>query len=315
MIISVSRRTDIPAFYSEWFYNRIQEGYVLVKNPYNRHKVSKINLKPDAVDCIVFWTKNPTPMLEKLDLLKNYQYYFQFTVNPYNEDIEKGVPKKKYIVDSFIKLSKEIGKKKVIWRYDPILLTDQIDKEYHYKYFDYLASYLKDYTDKCIISFVDLYKKIRGNLKSVNVVPLTEKDMREIAITLSHIARKYNLVIESCSETVDLSDIGINHGKCIDDKLISEIYGMEIDIKKDPNQREICGCVKSKDIGAYNTCLHNCLYCYANYSKKVVQKNTLEHDPQSPLLFGHIEEDDKITECKPESYICREINLFKNLND
>jgi len=299
----VSRRTDIPAFYSDWFFNRIQEGYVLVRNPFNTHQVSRIKLSPDLIDCIVFWTKNPRAMMSRLDELKDYTYYFQFTLTSYDNTIEGNVPHKKYIIDTFIALSNLIGKDRVVWRYDPILLTDRYDKQYHYKWFDYLAKRLKDYTSKCVISFMDLYRKTERNLGHIQLKPINSDDMIEIASELSKIASKYGLIIETCSEDIELSNLGINHGKCIDDNLITKIVGCKIDVGKDPNQRESCGCVKSIDIGAYNTCKHQCLYCYANFNKKVVDKSVSLHSSHSPLLFRELEEKDKVIEKEMVSHI------------
>ena len=261
MILSVSRRTDIPAFYSNWFFNRIKQGFLLVRNPMNAHQVSRVVLNPEVIDCIVFWTKNPRPMLRRLEELKEYKYYFQFTLNSYDKSLEPNVPRKKYLINTFKELSEKIGKEKVIWRYDPIILTDIFTKEYHYKWFEYLAKELCNYTNKCVISFLDLYKKTERNLKGIKVIPLNKIDMEEIAAKISSIASKYNLIIETCSEKIELDKFGINHGKCIDDRLICKILGCNFNIDKDPNQRQICGCVKSIDIGAYNTCKHECLYC------------------------------------------------------
>lgn len=302
MIISASRRTDIPAFYSKWFFNRIKEGFVLVRNPLNFNQVSKITLNPKVVDCIVLWTKNPRPMLKRLEELRDYRYYFQFTINSYDKSMEPNVPGKRYIIKTFIDLSKLIGRERVIWRYDPIMLTDIFNKEYHYKWFEYLAERLHDYTDKCVISFLDVYKKTERNLKNVKITPLSKSDMEEIAYKLSSIASKYNLTLESCSEEIDLSKEGIGHGKCIDDRLISRISGCNLKIDKDPNQREICGCVKSIDIGTYNTCGHGCLYCYANFSKERVRKQLLAYDINAPLLVGRLNGNEKITNRKVKSY-------------
>lgn len=302
LILSVSRRTDIPAFYSSWFFNRVKEGFVLVRNPFNRKQVSKIKLSPDVIDCIVFWTKNPKRMIKRLDELEKYNYYFQFTLNSYDKTLEKSVPQKKYLIKTFIELSNKIGKNKVVWRYDPIILTDKFTKEYHYKWFEYLAKRLSPYTNKCVISFLDLYKKTERNLKGINLLPINEEDIFDIAENFSKIASKYNLILETCSEEVDLFKFNINHGKCIDDKLISSIVGTKLSIDKDSTQREACGCVKSIDIGAYNTCNHNCLYCYANFNRDMVEKNLQKHDRKSPLLFGKLEGDEKITDRKMESY-------------
>lgn len=302
MILSVSRRTDIPAFYSEWFFNRIKAGFVLVKNPFNTKQISKIKLSPKVVDCIVFWTKNPKKMIKRLDEIKEYNYYFQFTLNSYDKTLEKNVPQKKYLINTFIELSQKIGKDKIIWRYDPIVLTDKFTKEYHYKWFEYLAKRLRTYTNRCVISFLDLYKKTEHNLKETNILPLNKDDMFDLANKFSKIACKYNLIVETCSEEIELSRFNINHGKCVDDKLISNIIGEKLSVDKDPTQREVCGCVKSIDIGTYNTCNHNCLYCYANFNKEIVEKNLLKHNKKSPLLFGDLNGDEKITDRKMKSY-------------
>ena len=312
MIISASRRTDIPTYYSQWFYNRIKEGFVLVRNPMNIHQISKINLSPDVVDAIVFWTKNPAPMIERLDEIKDYNYYFQFTLNSYGTDIEANVPNKNdKVIPTFKKLSDKIGKEKVIWRYDPILLNDKYTVDYHIEFFDKLASMLSNYTEKCVISFIDSYTKISKALKENNINEPTMIEMHTIAKSFSEIARKYNLKLTSCAEKVDLSQYGIEHGKCIDDKLIERIAGFSLNVDKDKNQRLECGCVASVDIGMYNTCKNGCKYCYANYSEKQVDNNFIKHDPQSALLYGEITDEDKISDRKVTS--CREcqMNLFE----
>ncbi len=310
MILSASRRTDIPAFYSEWFFNRIREGYLLVRNPMNIHQVSRINLSPKLVDCIVFWTKNPKPMLKRLDELKTYKYYFQFTLNSYDKTIEPNVPLKKDLIETFIKMSNLVGKERVIWRYDPILLTNVFTKEYHYKWFEKLAQNLSPYTNKCVISFVDLYKKTERNLKGIELLPLTNSDMKEMAINLAAISSSYGFSIETCSEALSLENCNIAHGKCIDDRLIFNIVGTPLTLQKDPHQREICGCVKSIDIGAYNTCKHECFYCYANFSKDTVIKNISQHNSKAPLLFGELGENDKVTDRDMKSYVDKQIRLI-----
>ena len=200
----------------------------------NIHQVSKINLSPDNVDCIVFWTKNPKNIIKYLDLLDkmNYNYYFQFTVTSYGSDIEINIPRKQTIIETFINLSKKVGKEKVIWRYDPIFITDKINLDYHCKYFEYLIKQLKNYTNKCVISFVDLYKKCQSNLKLLNLKELSKDDKIEIAVKLKSLASIYNLEIQTCAEDIELIDIGIPHGKCIDDRLISQIIGKDINARK-----------------------------------------------------------------------------------
>lgn len=295
MIVSVSRRTDIPAFYSDWFFNRIKEGFVYVVNPMNLKQVSKVELSPEKVDCFVFWTKNATPMIDRLDELKEYNYYFQYTITSYGKDVEKGILDKKKIIESFKKLSTKIGKEKVILRYDPILLSKKYSIEYHCEKFEKLCSQLNGYTEKCVISFIDLYKKTERNTKELNLIPMGIDQIQEISQKLSSIAKKYNISIETCSEGYDLTKFGINKGKCIDDKLISKIIGYELNVKKDNTQRDVCGCVKSVDIGQYNTCRHHCLYCYANFNYNQVEYNYKLHNKNNPLLIGDVRKDAKIT--------------------
>lgn len=303
MILSVSRRTDIPAFYTDWFFNRLDEGYVLVRNPMNSHQVGKVILSPSVIDCIVFWTKDPAPMLNKLSLLSDYKYYFQVTINAYDKKIERNVPSKHSVIEAFIKLSNMIGKEKVIWRYDPIILTDKTNMEYHFKYFDLLASKLERYTNRCVISFVDFYQKSKRNMSHITMHPIDDLTMMAIGSKLVEIAHKHSINIETCSEEVDLLSPGIKQSKCIDDGLISEIIGKRIRVEKDKNQRDTCGCVESIDIGAYNSCKHGCLYCYANFSDTTVKNNTLKHDPKSPLLIGEIRPEDTIIDKKMKSYL------------
>ncbi|NLB89365.1 MAG: DUF1848 domain-containing protein, partial [Syntrophomonadaceae bacterium] len=266
MILSVSRRTDIPAFYLDWFFKRISEGYALVRNPMNYRQVSRVVLNPEPIDCIVFWTKDPSQIIDKLDLLKDYHYYFQITITPYDRTIEKNLPSKNEVINSFKKLSEAIGSEKVIWRYDPIIINNELTIDYHVKHFESLASQLHDYTNKCIISFLDIYRKTERNMKGIGFDIIGEDVMKAIGARLVLIGEKYDIKLETCCELVDLSAVGIKHAKCIDDELISKIIGQEIEIPKDKNQREVCGCVSSIDIGAYNTCSHKCIYCYANFS-------------------------------------------------
>lgn len=295
MIISASRRTDIPAFYSKWFMNRINEGFVLVRNPRNYKQIRRIELKPENIDCIVFWTKNPKPMLDDLNNLAAYNYYFQFTLNAYSTDIESNVPPKNdEIIDTFKRLSDQIGKEKVIWRYDPIIITDKYTKEYHLKYFEKLASELHDYTSKCVFSFVDEYTKIRSRLMKVGYLEHSVEQKILLAQALSYIASKNNMSLESCSEGIHFDQFGIKKSRCIDSELISRISGDNIFVKKDAYQRKECGCVASIDIGTYNSCLHNCQYCYANHSEITVQSNYKNYDVNSPLLCNDLNENDQV---------------------
>lgn len=308
MILSASRRTDIPAFYGEWFVNRLEEGFALVRNPLNAKMVSKLLLRPQYVECIVFWTKNATDFvkyLPKIDRL-GFKYYFQYTITSYSKDIEPNVPEKKKIIENFIELSKKLGKEKTIWRYDPILLSNKYNLAYHKKYFEYLCEKISPYTEKCVISFLDDYSFLRSNLNSLDISELTENQMFEIAFEFSKIAKRYNLTLATCCEKIDLDMLQIQHNKCVDGDLIERITGLKINKRKDSGQRPLCGCIESREIGSFNTCRHKCAYCYARRGK---DKSFLDfYDPYSPMLCDKLNGDEKITEVKP-----RLIQHFDNL--
>lgn len=311
MIISASRRTDIPTYYSEWLFYRLKEEYVLVRNPMNVHQISRINLSPDVVDGIVFWTKNPVPMLSRLSELDKYNYYFQFTLNAYDKDVEQNIPSKNnIIIPAFQKLSQAIGREKVIWRYDPVFFNDRYTMGYHCKYFRVLAAKLGDYTEKCTISFLDFYRNTARNTQPLNIQQETREQQFEMMQRFSDIAKEYGFDIDTCAEAMEFDKLGISRAHCIDRERFERIGKCKLAIGKDPNQRTECGCIASIDIGTYDTCKNGCLYCYANYSHKTVMKNAQIHHPASPLLFGEIGADDVIKERKAVS--CKEcqITLF-----
>lgn len=308
MIISASRRTDIPSYYSDWLFHRLKEGYVLVRNPMNLHQIGRINVSADVVDGIVFWTKNPLPMLNRLSELERYHYYFQFTLTAYDRDVEPNIPSKNNIIlPAFQKLSQIIGREKVIWRYDPIFFNDRYTMEYHCKYFQVLAAKLGDYTEKCTISFLDFYRNTARNTKSLKIQQETKRQQFEIMQRFSDIAKKYGFSIDTCAEAIEFNTLGISHARCIDRERFERIGKCKLTVDKDPNQRTECGCIASIDIGTYHTCKNGCLYCYANYNHKTVMKNTQIYNPASPLLFGEIGPDDVIKERNVAS--CKECQM------
>ena len=311
MILSVSRRTDIPNYYSEWFFNRIKDGYVQVRNPMNAHQVSKIDISPEVLDCIVFWTKNPRPMMERLDELSEYKYYFQFTLTGYGKDIECNVPhKKEKMIPIFQDLSSKIGKNRVIWRYDPIIFTGKYTLEYHLRAFEQIAASLKGYTEKCVISFVDAYAKNKKNMALLDAHEINNSELIGFCKSISRIARENGMKIGSCAEKVDLDECGIEHNCCIDKNVIENIIGCKLKVEKDKNQREECGCMESVDIGTYNTCNNGCKYCYANYSEDSVVRNCSMYNPESALLCGTLTEDDKISERTVKSLKEQQLSIF-----
>lgn len=299
MIISVSRRTDIPAFYAQWFMNRIRAGYCTVPNPFNRNQVSRIDLTPENVEVIVFWTRNPKPLfsaLSELDRL-GYKYYFQFTLMNNPRFIETNKLPYKNSIKTFQELSSLIGSEKVIWRYDPIAFSSVTNVDFHVKQYTDISSQLSGYTSQCVISFMDRYAKNNPRLKKIekeqNIKFLNFEDLPEVFSkflpSISKIATQNNIQLFSCAEIYNLESFNINHGKCIDDNYIQKTFNLEVNHQKDSAQREACGCVKSRDIGMYDTCLLGCQYCYATSSFDKARENNRQHDPHSPSLIGWYE--------------------------
>ncbi len=312
MIISASRRTDIPSYYSDWFCNRIKEGSVCVRNPVNPRQVSRISLSPETVDCIVFWTKNPEPMLARLGVLSAYHYYFQFTLTGYGRDVERNLPpKKEKLIPTFLKLAEKLGNERVIWRYDPILFTEKYTPQYHLHAFGQIAAALRGYTKRCVISFVDIYAKNRKNMAAAGAYELGEIQQMEFCREISRIAKANGMCVGSCAEKIDLQQCGIEHNCCIDKNLIEWLAGCKINAGKDKNQRTECGCVESVDIGTYNTCRNGCLYCYANHSEESVQKNCGKYDAASPILCDVVRAEDNLSERKVKSMRESQIGLFE----
>lgn len=314
MIISASRRTDIPAFYSDWFMNRVREGLFYRVNPFNSNQVSGFSLKAEDVDAICFWTKNPKPLMQHLDELDELglKYYFQFTLNPYDKTFEPYMPSLEERIATFQKLAGRIGPERVVWRYDPIILSSVTPVEWHLDQVARIAGQLQDSTRRLVFSFYDFYGKGQGRLNKalqgtgIKLEDITSPEqksaMEQIALGFKEIADRYDLQIFSCSEDVDLDSIGIQHGACIDGKLISELFGTTAVNSKDKNQRESCGCVESADMGSYNTCHFKCAYCYANFNEGMIESNCQKHYSDSPSLLGrydgHVEIQTSLTKKK-----------------
>lgn len=312
MIVSASRRTDIPAFYSEWLMNRLREGYVLVPNPRVPSRFSRVTLNPQVVDCMVFWTKNPAPMLPKLDEISamGYPFYFQFTLTPYGRDMEQNLPPKSTLIRTFQKLSCMLGPERTVWRYDPVILTDQMDVGYHLRCFKQMAAALEGYTHRCIFSFLDFYPKVRGPMRNMGAKEIQKSDMLRIAEGFSDIAQEHRLQLFTCCEPVDLSPYGIDHASCIDAAMIEAILGCSVRSRKAAGQRPGCGCIESVEIGAYDCCPHGCKYCYATSSPDTVRNRVRSHDPKSPVLFGLLPQQAIITDREMISVKDAQTRLF-----
>jgi DNA repair photolyase len=306
VIVSASRSTDIPTFYADWFIERWKAGYVKWKNPFNGIPLY-VSFKETRA--VVFWTKNPKPMFKHLDFLDEHvkNYYFQFTLNDYDrEGYEGKVPRVESRIYTFKELSNRIGKDRVVWRFDPLMLTKEIDVKELLRRLEKIGDQLYTYTSKLVFSFADIsiYKKVESNLKKENIEHLEfdPDTMLEFAHGLKKLNEKWNLELATCAEKFDLNKFGIMHNKCVDDDLMIKLFHHDKELMKflgvefveptlfepfesiektkkmkDKGQRETCGCVMSKDIGEYNTCPHECVYCYANTSKKIALANYKTH--------------------------------------
>jgi len=309
MIIQTGMRTDIPAFYSEWFINRIKAGSVLVRNPYNPLQVTRYSLSPDVVDLISFCTKDPSPMLDKMDCLDPYGQYWFVTITPYGKDIEPHVPDKRKVMESFRRLSERVGVDSIGWRYDPILVDSSHTVSWHIERFEEMAKALSGYTRTCVISFIDIYKKVERNFPEARAV--SEQDKMTIGRAFIEIAGKYNMTIRPCAEGSALAPYGADCSGCMTVKTYETALHCNLTVPRNGrNQRNgECACLLGTDIGAYDTCGHLCRYCYANTDPALVRENMKRHDPSSPFLLGHPGPEDVIHEADQKSWIDRQLRL------
>jgi len=308
MVVNVSCRTDIPGCYSQWFYERIRQGYVLSRNPYNTMQVLRYRLTPDVVDCLSFCTKNPIPMLDQLSCIDQFRQFWSVTITPYGREIEPNVPKKENVIAAFQQLSRRYGIRAVSWRYDPIFINECYTMEKHIQSFQWMAEKLQGYTDHCVISFLDLYEKTKRNFQGVRNV--TEKEIRQLVPVLVEIGQKYGIRIKSCCEMEWLKEYGVDVSGCMTQQVIERAIDCTMNVPKKKAARQGCDCLLGNDLGAYNTCWHGCVYCYANYNKNVVDKNRIQHDPKSPLLIGTLNPEDVVVDAKQESYLDGQMRLF-----
>ncbi len=308
MILNTGSRTDIPAFYSEWFMNRVREGFVLVRNPYYPKQIYRYRLTPDVVDVLSFCTKNPGPMLEHLEELKRFRQLWYVTLTPYAKDIEPGVPDKHEVIRSFQKLSETIGSDAVIWRYDPVFLSERYTMEYHQRAFQKICSELQGYTKRVVVSFIDLYQKTVKNFPEVREVSKTDQEI--LTEYFVKTAAAHGMQVYLCLEDKALERFGAIASGCMTQEVIEDALHIHLDVPRSQmNAREGCSCLLGSDIGMYNTCAHFCRYCYANYDRESVIRNMRMHDPASPLLCGTVQKDDIITEAKQVSYLDGQMRL------
>ena len=312
MILNTGLRTDIPGFFSEWFYNRIDEGFVYVRNPYAKNQIYSYRLDPELIDCIIFCTKNPKPMFENLEKIDKFNQYWHITITPYEKEIEPNVPPMDDVLESFKYLSKKLGKENVTLRYDPIFINEKYTLEKHIESFEYIINSLSGYTTEAIISFIDLYEKTKRNFPKTKEVNKDERLM--IGKEFAKIGKENNILIKTCVEGTELDKFGIDSSGCMTKEVIERAINKNLNIPKQKARNGECYCLLNNDIGEYNTCNHGCLYCYANSNKRLVKRNLKLHDPKSPILIGEIKEDDIIKEMNQKSLIIndstRQTKLF-----
>ena len=290
MILNVSGRTDIVAFYSKWFIKRYQEGYVDVRNPFYPKLVSRIYFKD--VDLIVFCTKNPKPIIPFLKYIKQ-PIIFHITITPYKKDIEPYVPIKKEVINSVKEISKIIPKEYLYIRYDPVFLSNKYNLDYHIKAFDRLCTLLDGYVSKIIISFLDNYKNVQNNLRYLQVKNFSNEDYKKLGLNFSRIAKEHHIIVQTCGEKKDLVEYGFIKDECLSRSLAYKLTGKNFPRWQARNNKN-CNCANMVDIGSYNSCLHLCKYCYANYDESSIKANVLQHDVNSSLLIGNLNNDDII---------------------
>ena len=301
MIINTGMRTDIPAFYSKWLMNRIHEGYVCTRNPYNPSQVTRYSLSPDVVDCLAFCTKNPEPMFKYLEELKEkYKMYWFVTITPYGKNIEPMVPDKKKVIESFKVLSKSLGKNAIGWRYDPIFIGNGFDVRKHIECFDKMANKLKGYTNNVTISFLDLYEKVKRNAPDLR--PPTKEEQLEICKAFYEIGKRNDMIIHACCEKEYLKQTGVECNGCMSQDIVELGIEETLNPPKKKNVRDGCNCLMGNDIGAYNTCAHLCKYFYANANPGLVNENIKMHNPNSPFLIGNNMFGDKVNDAKQKSW-------------
>lgn len=302
MILNTGARTDTVQFYTQWLLKRFEEGYVYARNPLFPNRVVKYELSPEKIDLVMFCSKNYKPILPRLhEITDKYRTYFNYTVTAYGKDVEPLVPSVDESIETLIALSKQVGKQRVAWRYDPVLLTDKYTIEVHAKTFEYTAEKLAPYIDRCIFSFVEMYNKLKTNMPEI--VPLTETDKNHIAEILGSIANKYGIHIQTCGTNGDYSQYGIRSSGCATLEILGAANGCEFKNLKHKGLREGCHCIESRDIGAYDTCLNGCKYCYANKNPKKAKDNYKLHNPDSPLLLGDLQSFDEVTQGNQKSFL------------
>ena len=309
MILNTGGRTDTVQYYSEWLLNRFREGYVLSRNPLFPEIVNRIELNPETIDVVVFCSKDYSPILPRLhEISDRFNCYYHYTITAYGTDIEPRVQSIEDSIRTLKALAAQVGPEKIAWRYDPVLLTEKYTIERHLETFDRMARELTPYVDRCIFSFVEMYKKLEVNMPEL--LPVSEEDKLTLAENLGAIAQRYSLWLQTCATRTDYEQFGIHRSGCMTTEIFSQALGIEF--KKTPHKgnRLGCACMESRGLGDYNSCPNGCRYCYANKDHAKALQNYLTHNPDSPLLLGNIQPGDKIVPSRQESLLSKEPRLF-----
>ncbi len=302
MIINVGGRTDIVNYYTPWLLNRLKEGYVYTRNPYHTHQVTRYDLSPDKIDAIIFCSKNYQPIIKDIENInKKYSIFCYYTITAYDTDVEPKVPSIDESIDTLKVLSDKVGSQRVSWRYDPILLTKKYTIDKHLETFEEMTSKLHKHICFCVFSFVDMYNKVYKNMPEI--IELNNEDLEELLEGLSKIADKYNMPLQSCAVGNEYEKYGIRKSGCVTKDILEKSNNILLKNIKSQGKRAGCNCLPWRDIGEYDTCLNACKYCYANKRPDIAIKKYATHDPQSPILIGHINKKDKINNAKQKSFM------------
>lgn len=302
MIINTGSRTDTVQYYSDWLLKRFKEGFVYSRNPLFPNIVTRYELNPNILDCVVFCSKNYEPILDRLtEITDKFNTYFHYTITAYGRNIEPNVPTIDESIETLIKLSKIVGKQRIAWRYDPILLTKKYTKQVHYNTFDYMSKRLSPHIDRCIFSFVDMYKKLETNMPEIII--LNNNDKIEIAKNIGSIAKKHNMIIQTCATIEDFKQFGILQSGCMTSKILGNANNITFKKVRHSGNRQGCKCIENRNIGDYDTCPNGCKYCYANKNPQIAQENYKKHNPNDLMILGNLKPTDEIQQSNQKSYL------------
>ena len=306
MIINTGSRTDTVQYYTEWLLKRFEEGFVYSRNPMFPAKVTRYELNPEVLDCVIFCSKNYKPILPYIkSITDRFNTYFHYTITAYGKDIEPNVPTIDESIETLIKLSEIVGKQRIAWRYDPILLTEKYTKDVHYETFEYMAKKLSPYIDRCIFSFVEMYKKLKINMPEI--ILLEQKDKDEIAKNIGGIAKKYNMIIQTCATNGDYEKYNINPSGCMTAEILGNANNVKFKKLKHSGNRSNCNCMENRNIGDYDTCPNGCKYCYANQNPEIALENFKKHKPDFDTILGNLNETDEVSQSLQKSFLVQNV--------